>query len=151
MEIDLRVFSFIEVLILTIIILFAFIYSIPIICIRRFHQHNNLLTLNVCLATILCCLSWLAIFTIPLLANPYDKSRESWMYLNIPQTVFTIQVPFSFVVSSIHRYCSIVYHTKIFFKTKRWLIICIGGQWILAFILSIPNLACVCMVRISVC
>ncbi|CAF0937562.1 unnamed protein product [Rotaria sordida] len=53
--------------------------------------------------------------------------------------IFTIQVPCSFVAVSIHRCCSIVYYTKSFFKTKQWIILCIGSQWLLGFILSIPD------------
>lgn len=150
MPIELRVFSIIEIIIFTIIILCVLIYSIPIICIRRFHQHNNILTLNVCLATVLCCLSWLPIFVVPLSANLYEFLINTSIYLVIAETIFTIQVPFSFVTAAIHRYCSIVYHSKSFFKTKRWIILCIGGQWILGFILSVPNLTCVDIVRISV-
>jgi hypothetical protein len=54
------------------------------------------------------------------------------------ETMCTIQVPLAFIIVSIHRLCSIVYHTKGFFKTKQWLKICIASQWIAGLILSLP-------------
>ncbi|CAF3703004.1 unnamed protein product [Adineta steineri] len=143
MDIDFGIFSVVHIINLSVNIIFALIYIIPIIFIRRFHQHNNILTLNVCLASICCCLSWLPVYTLPFMEYPLDFLRSTWIYMDILQTIFTIQVPFSLVATSIHRYCSIVYHTETFFKTKRWIILCIGCQWLLAFILIIPNLVCI--------
>ncbi|CAF2851509.1 unnamed protein product [Rotaria sp. Silwood2] len=136
---SLRIFPIIGVVIFIIIILFAFIYSIPIIFIRRFHQHNNILTLNICLVTILCCLSWLFIHATITIDDPYTTLGKMNFFFYITAMIFTIQVPFSFLAASIHRCCSIVYHTKVFFKTKRWIMLCIGSQWLLGFILSTPD------------
>jgi hypothetical protein len=143
-----RMISIFQSILFLIIIIFACIYSIPIICIRRFHQHNHILTLNVCLATIFCSLSYLPVYAASIFVNPVDFSRKALIFFDIVQTIFTLQVPLSFVIASIHRYCSIVYHTKIFFKRKRWLVLCIGSQWMLGFILSIPNLIRIYTVRI---
>ncbi|CAF1432701.1 unnamed protein product [Adineta steineri] len=143
MDIDFGIFSVVHIINLSANIIFALIYMIPILFIRRFHQHNNILTLNVCLASICCCLSWLPFRALPFMEYPLDFIQSTGIYLYITQTIFTIQVPFSFVATSIHRYCSIVYHTKSFFRTKRWIILCIGCQWLFAFILIIPNLVCI--------
>jgi len=151
MDIQTRIFAVVETIIFISIILFALIYSIPIIFIRRFHQSNNLFTLNVCVAAILCCISFLPIVAAFMFNNPYEILENIATFFDIAQTLFVIQVPLTFVVASIHRYCSIVYHTKIFFRSKRWIILCIGCQWLLGFVLSLPNLICIYNVRIFVC
>jgi hypothetical protein len=151
MDLQLFIFSLVESIIFLIIILIALVYSIPIICVRRFHQHNNIFTLNVCVATILCSFSWFPIYGVFMFYNPLEVIAKIFRFFNIAETIFTIQVPFSFVIASIHRYCSLVYHTKIFFRRKRWLILCIGGQWMLGFVLTIPNLICLFRVRIFMC
>ncbi|CAF4209771.1 unnamed protein product, partial [Rotaria sordida] len=51
-----------------------------------------------------------------------------------------IAIPFSFVTFTVHRFCCIVYHTNLFFKTKRWVTICIVSQWIGEFVISLPFL-----------
>jgi hypothetical protein len=149
-DITLHIFGFLETILFIIIILFALIYSLPIICIRRFHQHNNVLTLNICLATILCCFSWLIMNAAIAFDNLDEVSKISGI-LQIAQIIFTVQIPLSFVVVALHRYCSIVYHTNIFFKTKQWIMLCIGSQWMIGIILSIPNLVCVDKVRLFFC
>ncbi|CAF1541032.1 unnamed protein product [Rotaria sp. Silwood1] len=136
----LRIFPIAAIIILIIIILFAFIYSFPIIFIRRFHQHNNILTLNICLVTIFCCFSWIFIHVLFMINNPYTTLQRMNLFFNITAMIFTIQVPLSFLAASIHRCCSIIYHMKIFFKTKHWVILCIGSQWLFGIIISIPDL-----------
>jgi hypothetical protein len=163
MDIEIRIFSLIQIIIFILIIFLTFIYSIPIICFRRFHHANNILTLNVCIATIFCGLSWLLQDLITICcglswlvqdeATMFDNDdffKKAMVFLYFAETTFTIQVPFSLVAASIHRYCSLVYHTNNFFKRKQWIILCIGSQWIVGFVLLIPNLTCLYNVRIFV-
>ncbi|CAF1386025.1 unnamed protein product [Adineta steineri] len=49
-----------------------------------------------------------------------------------------IAIPFAFLTFTVHRFCSIVYHTQPFFKKKRWVGICIASQWIILFVISLP-------------
>ncbi|CAF1141024.1 unnamed protein product [Adineta ricciae] len=49
-----------------------------------------------------------------------------------------MDIPFAFIAFTTHRCCSLLYHTKVFFKTKQWITICITLQWIIQFILSLP-------------
>jgi hypothetical protein len=143
MDIEVRIFSALETILFILIILIALIYSIPIICIRRFHQPNNILTLNICLAVILCCLSWLPTTVVFILNTSNEVIKDIAIPFYIAEMLLTIQVPFSFVVASMHRYYFVIYHRNMFFKRKRWIILCIGSQWILGFILTIPNLICI--------
>ncbi|CAF2132570.1 unnamed protein product [Rotaria magnacalcarata] len=122
----------------TLIIVLALIYSIPIICIRRFHHNNNMLTVNICFATICCGLSWFSFYAAAILIGR-DGNNSLFVIFNMITIAFTIQVPFSFVAASIHRCCSIIYHANAFFKTRQWIALCIGSQWLLCLVLSLPN------------
>jgi hypothetical protein len=128
-----------ETILFIVIILFAVIYSIPIIVLTRFHRRNHILTLNVCVATIGCCAVWLPATKTFVSGSALLRWKQGYTYIRVLQTLFTIQVPFSFVLVSVHRYCSIVYRKKTFFKRKRWILLCIASQWALAVLLSLPD------------
>ncbi|CAF3909819.1 unnamed protein product [Rotaria magnacalcarata] len=128
----------VSIITFTLIIVLALIYSIPIICIRRFHHNNNMLTVNICFATICCGLSWFSFYAAAILIGR-DGNNSLFVIFNMITIAFTIQVPFSFVAASIHRCCSIIYHANAFFKTRQWIALCIGSQWLLCLVLSLPN------------
>ena len=118
--------------------LFALIYSLPILCIRRFQHRNSIFTLNVCLATILFCLATSLTTASYLVDESFVKVMYEQLSLAILQTVFALSVILSFVLVAFHRCCSIVYHRVRFFRTKHWVMVCLVGQWILAIILCVP-------------
>ena len=120
-------------------IVIGFFYLIPIVVLPRFHHRNHFLTLNVCIANILCCLIWFP--DDPLFRN------GSTSHLRNLQTLFTLPVPLSFVLISVHRYCSLVYRKTSFFKTRRWICLCVAVQWTLGVLLSIPDLLNFAMVK----
>ena len=120
--------------------LMAFIYSLPIVCIRRFQHRNNIFTLNVCLAILLNSLSRLVTAISPLLGYSLDLVRRKWPWLYVLQIVSDIGIPYTLVLVSFHRCFAIVYPHRRVFRTHRWLMVCIAGQWILVGLLSIPDL-----------
>jgi hypothetical protein len=129
-------------------ILFAFVYSIPILLIRRFHNVTNAFTVNLCFAAICCNTYWL-FYTIMInffLAN--ISNATACFLLNYFAIMCTIQVPLAVIGVSIYRLCSVVYHTKAFFRKKRWAIICIATQWLSGIILSLPEISMINSVRI---
>jgi hypothetical protein len=122
----------------SLILFLASIYSLFILFNHHFHHHNNMFILNICLNIISACIYFIIYFIM----FYFNYSR---LYaLNTCNVVFYAyliagsQIPFSFVTFSIHRYCSIVHYGKPFFKTKRWVGICIASQWIGVFIISLP-------------
>lgn len=141
------VFLSLQTILFILIILLALIYLMPIIFLTRFHRRNNVLTLNVCVATIFCCAVWLPDAKIFTSADTLARWEQFYTYLRVLQTLFTIQVPFSFVLVSIHRYCSIVYRKQSFFKTKRWIVLCIASQWSLGTVLAWPDFIGLGLVR----
>ena len=144
-------------LVLSIVICFSFIvnilmamgYALPIIFLPRFYHRNNFLTLNVCIANILCFLVWLP--DDPLFMSDGSRVWQNKFYISLKifQTLLTVQLPLSFALISVHRYCSIVYRKKGFFKTKRWIVLSITLQWTFGILLSIPDLTNFRSVRLS--
>ncbi len=63
---------------------------------------------------------------------------QSCAILYYAYSIAVIGIPFAFVTFTVHRFCSIVFHTKPLFKTKKWVMICIASQWIGEGIVSLP-------------
>ena len=132
-------FTIAAITLYAIIVLLALVYSLPILCMRRFQHRNNIFTVNVCLTTAFSCLLWLPNSIAPLLDESSDSMRKKWPWLYVLQMLSDISIPFSLVLVSFHRCCSIVYPHRRFFRRKLWLLICFGGQWIIGGLLSIPD------------
>jgi hypothetical protein len=139
----------IQIAILALIILLALVYSIPILIIHRFHNVNNLFTVNVCLAVICCAVYYLSYTTASQIDSQSLFTGEICAVLNYFQMMCTIQVPLALIAVSIHRLCSVVYHTKVFFRKQRWVIICIASQWTAGILLVLPPTIINNSVRIS--
>ena len=133
------IFNTVKTTLYSIVALLALIYSLPILCIRRFQHRNNIFTLNVCLTTSFSCLLWLPYWVYPLISHSSASIQEERSWLYILQIVSDMAIPFSFVLVSFHRCYSIVYPHKRFFRTKTWMLVCFVAQWVLAAILSIPD------------
>ena len=121
-----------------IILLCACTYSLPILCIRRLQHRNNIFTLNVCLAMILSSLVCLVQSASPLFGYSYSEFLEDRLWLRILQSIFILSLVLSFGLVSFHRCCSIVFHRTRFFRTRRWMMVCLVSQWMLAMIVYIP-------------
>jgi len=120
------------------IFFFSFTHSCLIVFNRRFHQHNNIFILNICISLI-CTTFYFALFFTMLYFDPrHLHAASTCSILFYAYNIASITTPFSFVNFTIHRFCTIVYHMKPFFKTKRWVIICIIIQRIGEFIVAIP-------------
>ena len=139
----LLIFPYLRIALFALILLVTLIYSIPIICVRRFHHRNNILTLNICIATFLSSLYWLAISLIFQLdfAAQISLLMEYCRLAAVLPVALTLQVPLSFATASLNRLCAVVYHHRSAFKTKFWITTNITAQWILGGLLSLPLLA----------
>lgn len=85
-----------------------------------------------------CCIYWL-IYCITY--DYYGKELtllKPYRFQIYIQIMSTCQLIFAFNIIPINRLFSIIYHTKLFFKAKTWLILCIISQWIAACIVPIP-------------
>lgn len=134
------VIHYIQIFIIIITIILAFIYSIPVFFLHRFQNFNNIFTTNLCLATICCNIYWLIYYLLLKFYPEYLFIDSICFILIYFEMMCTFQVPLAYIVISINRLCSIVYQTNLFFKRKLWVIICITIQWIIGLIFSIPRI-----------
>ena len=137
-----QIFATLEAIIYIVTIFLALIYSVPIVVLRRFHQLNHIFTLNASLAVLLSSLAWFPSTAISAFNDSLQIPPKVFLFIQTAQLLFTVQIPLSFVVTSLHRYCFVIYHRKAFFKRKQWIILCLVIQWILGFLLAIPNVVC---------
>jgi hypothetical protein len=140
MSTPLDIVHYVQIGVIVITILLALIYSIPIIFIRRFQNFNNIFTANLCFAIICCDIYWILYYLLLKFFPQYLSNQDICSVLVYFEMMCTFQVPLAFVAVTVNRLCSIVYHTKAFFKRKQWIILCITVQWILGIILSIPRI-----------
>jgi len=116
------------------IIFIALIYSCLIIFLRRFRHRNNIFILNLCISVIFTGIYFIAYFYVIY----FNISPPLCIFFHYAFNVASMEIGFAFLAFTIHRFCSIIYHTKPFFKTKRWVAICIISQWIGQFVISLP-------------
>ncbi len=133
-----RIFALVKITVFGISILLALIYSLPILLLRRFHHRLNILTVNICLAMIVTSMYYMPYFIMQEYYIQDLFTVKTCTFLFYLQTISTCQLPFSFTVLTINRFCSIVYRTKVFFKTRKFVVICVASQWIAACVLSLP-------------
>ncbi len=85
------------------------------------------------------------------LYGTYGFMLNSCIFVFIVPTILTLQIPLNFVTVSINRFCSVVYYHKNFFKTKRWILICILSQWIFGILCILLILSGIQLVRVFLC
>ncbi len=133
-----RIFALLKITVFGISILLALIYSLPILLLRRFHHRLNILTVNICLAMVVTSIYYMAYFIMQEYYIEDLFTEKICAFLFYLQTISNCQLPFSFTVLTINRFCSIIYPRKAFFKTKKFVVICVTSQWIAACVLSLP-------------
>lgn len=116
------------------VLIVALLYSCLILLIRRFRYQNNIFIVNFCVNAI----STGIYFTIYFYAVDYKMAQSMCAFFHYAFNVASVQVPFAFVAFTIHRFFGIVFHVKVFFRTRQWVILCISIQWIAQFLISLP-------------
>jgi hypothetical protein len=134
------IIDFVQIGLFGVIVLLALVYSISIIFIRQFHHRINIFTVNVSVAALCCSLYWIIVCIMTVVNVRQLYAVKYCSLLIYAQMMCTLQLPLALVVVSIHRLCSIVYHTKIFFKSRKWVIMCVACQWISGIVVSLPLL-----------
>jgi hypothetical protein len=133
-----HILALIKIIGFGITILIALIYSLIILLIRRFHNRLNILTVNICVAIISASIFWMGYFIMWEYYIQDLFTEKTCSFLFYLQSISTCLPPLAFVTLTINRLCSIIYSRKAFFKTKKFVVICIATQWIVACILSLP-------------
>jgi len=128
----------VEDILYALIVLFNIIHSCLILFNHRFRHRNNMFILNICFSLF----AHVVYFGIYFNMQYFDSRRlfvlQMCNFLFYAYNIASVTTPLSFVTFTIHRYCSLVYHTKPFFKGQRWVVICIASQRIAELILALP-------------
>jgi hypothetical protein len=117
----------------------AVIYIVSIWLIRRTQGQTYIFTINLAIAIILFSSSEL----LNIFKNLIDKAKLNpyfCSFYNYHQFFVAIHVPFSLIAVSFYRFLTIVYHSTVFFRTKRFVTLCIAGQWFLGVVFSVPSI-----------
>jgi len=134
-----RIIIFIQIILLSSIIVLTWIYALPIIFIQRFHTVTNILTCNVCFAGFLCSLHWAIYYLVySFYPNIINKSITSCTIVPYFQTMFTCLVVYSLTMITINRFFLVIYPNKTLFKRHTWSFISSVVPWIIAIILPLP-------------
>ncbi|CAF4017829.1 unnamed protein product [Rotaria sp. Silwood1] len=116
-------------------------YALSICFIRRFHNSIHFLSANVSIAVFICCTYWSIYFFLNTFYPNILWSEQSCLFIIYLQTATNFGVVWALCVISLNRLFAVVYQNKIFFRTKRWTIVCISTQWILTVLLASPHFA----------
>lgn len=133
-----QIITLVQIGIFTIILFLALLYVTPILFLHHFHRRNNILTLNICLTTAATCIYFIIYFTLYIYNQELLFAEHTCNFVLYVYNISSIGIPFSFITLSVYRFFPIVYCTKQFFRTKKWLTICIITQWTAEFIISLP-------------
>jgi len=119
----------------------ACLYAIPLCFIRRFHTPVNLLTLNVCVAAFVCATYSATFYVMNAYYPEIIWTSKSCIVIPYLQNMVDSQELYAVCLVSINRLFTIVYKNKPFFRTKKWVAVCVSAQWILAALVPSPALA----------
>jgi len=136
-----RIILIVNIVLLLIGAILTLCYLLPIVLVRRFHTTNNILTGNVCLVSIICCLFWMAYNVISgFYPSLLIQSTFSYIFSSYFGVLVNGLLVYSLAVITINRFLTIKYPTTRFFKRQAWPFISSVIQWIIAIILPIPLL-----------
>jgi hypothetical protein len=65
---------------------------------------------------------------------------QSCLLIRYLQQLVDCEVFYALCMTSFNRLLSIIYQNKALFRTKRWVAICVGVQWILGALTTLPIL-----------
>lgn len=125
------VIGYAQLAVLVLIIVLSMLYCVPIILLSRFHHRIHVFSVNVCLASSLCCAYWIYIYFMSRINVRALYSPPLCLITSYAETMFTLQVPLSLIAISINRLCCIKYHARAFFRSIAWMFLCIASQWLL--------------------
>jgi len=133
--------TIVRIIVLGLVSVAACLYAIPLGFIRRFHTPVNLLTLNVCIAAFVCSTYWIIFYIMNAYYPEIIWTPQSCVVIPYLQNVMDCQELYAVCLVSINRLFTIVYKNKPFFRTKKWVAVCVTAQWILAALIPLPALA----------
>jgi len=135
---NLTIYLYIVISFLSLLIFLCMLYSIPILFVRRFHNSNNILTVNISVTITFCALYHIIYALIFIYMKTILEARYLCNLIEYIRVMITCQTGYVFITASVYRYTIVIYHSKTFFKKKRWTTICILCQWIIGILAPLP-------------
>lgn len=133
--------TIINLILLLTIVLLCVLYILTIVVNPRFHTVTNILTGNVCLTSIACCLFWV-IYTI--LSAFYPAVLiESYLACVVNRCLpdfVNCLIIYSLAMITINRFLLLVYPNRPAFKRKAYSFFSAAIQWICVILLCVPQL-----------
>jgi hypothetical protein len=136
----LAILTIVRIIMLSFVSIGACLYSIPLCFIRRFHTPANLLTLNVSIAACVCSTYWLIFYIMDAYYPHIFYTAQSCLSILYLKNMVICQAIYAICMVSLNRLFTIVYKNKPFFRTKKWVAVCVTAQWILAVLIPLPAL-----------
>ena len=109
-------YIYIIILFLSLLFILCMLYIIPILFIKRFHNSNNIFTVNICLTITFCTLYHLIYFIMLINTKTIYINKYYCHLIEYFRIMITCQIGYSFLTISIYRYTIVIYHWKTFFK-----------------------------------
>jgi hypothetical protein len=131
----------VRIIVLGFVSILACLYAIPLCFIRRFHTPANLLTLNVCIAAFVCSTYWTIFYTMDTYYPQIIWTPQSCTVIPYLHNMVNSQELYAVCLVSLNRLFAIVYKNKAFFRTKRWVAVCVSAQWVAGALMPAPALA----------
>jgi hypothetical protein len=125
----------------------ACLYAIPLCFIKRFHTPLHLLSLNVCITAFICGTFWAIYFIMTTFYFDILWTAKSFIPILYVQTTVNCQVLYALCMVSLNRLLTIVYKNNAFFRTNKWVAICVSSQWIFAAAIPLPTFGTSLMVN----
>ena len=134
-------FVVIDLIILLSIVLLCVLYILTIVVNRHFHTAANILTGNVCLSSIVCCLFWISFNILSTFYPSTIAGSYSACVFNrcLPDYVNCLLI-YSLAMITINRFLLLIYPNKPIFKRKVHSFISSAIQWVVVPLLCIPQL-----------
>ncbi len=132
---------YVQFITLSLVPIVACLYAVPLCFIRQFHKPLHLLTLNVCIATFICTTYWTIFYLMDAYYPQILWTPQSCLTLIYGKNMVVCQVVYALCMISLNRLFAIIYKNNALFRTKKWIGICVGAQWIFATLIPLPILA----------
>ena len=131
----------INLIILLSIVLLCILYILTIFVNRRFHTAANILTGNVCLCSIVCCLFWVSFNILTTFySSVMARSSSACVVSRFLPDCANCLIIYSLAMITINRFVLLIYRNKAIFKRKVHSLFSSAIQWFFVPLLCIPQL-----------
>ena len=130
----------VKIILLVTTLILGLIYISLTVITRGLRTSINILMINVCVACIICTSFWIVYNLLEMTHSPLMRYDELCWFYSYAQNVSVCQVVYAFCAVSLNRYLFVVYSSNVYFKRRRWALICALVQWLISGLLPAPSI-----------